>query len=70
MSTKTNVSWGTGPGFLGALALLLIFLKLWGKIDWSWWWILAPIWMPTAFIGAMILIFLIIWGIIKLWKKA
>jgi predicted tellurium resistance membrane protein TerC len=35
-----------GIGFLGALALLFIALKLTGHITWSWWWVLAPIWIP------------------------
>jgi hypothetical protein len=29
-------------GFLGLLTLLFIGLKLAGKIDWSWWWVLSP----------------------------
>jgi hypothetical protein len=38
-----------GINFLGALALLFIALKLTHTIDWSWWWITAPLWMPLAF---------------------
>ena len=33
-----------GIGFFGALAILFIGLKLADKIDWSWWWVLSPIW--------------------------
>ena len=43
-----------GIGFTGALALIFIALKLLGKIDWSWWWVLAPIWIPAA-IGIVII---------------
>ena len=35
-----------GIGFGGVLAVLFIGLKLGGIIDWSWWWILAPLWLP------------------------
>jgi len=35
-----------GIGFFGVLAILFIGLKLTGFIDWSWWWVLAPIWGP------------------------
>lgn len=38
-----------GIGFLGALTLLFIGLKLTNYIDWSWWWILSPIWGVFAF---------------------
>jgi hypothetical protein len=40
-----NNSW-----FLPALALLFIALKLTGYITWSWWWVLAPLWI-TALLG-------------------
>lgn len=34
--------------YLGHLSILFIALKLTHYIDWSWWWVLGPIWMPTA----------------------
>lgn len=37
-------------GFLDMLAIVFIVLKLTGTIAWSWWWVLAPIWMPIALI--------------------
>lgn len=36
-----------GIGFGGALVLLLVGLKLAGIIDWSWWWVFAPFWIPV-----------------------
>lgn len=47
-----------GFGFLDALAILFIALKLLGYITWSWWWVLSPIWIPAAFalvIGIIVL---------------
>ena len=35
-------------GFPYALALMFIVLKLVGEIDWSWWWVLSPIWISWA----------------------
>jgi phosphoglycerol transferase MdoB-like AlkP superfamily enzyme len=36
-------------GWFGpALLLLFIALKLCGVITWSWWWVLAPGWLPIA----------------------
>lgn len=35
----------TGIGFTGLLHILFIALKLTGFIDWSWLWVLAPIWI-------------------------
>jgi hypothetical protein len=34
--------------FFYGLALLFIGLKLTGYIAWSWWWVLAPIWLPIT----------------------
>lgn len=39
---------GGGIGLTGVLAVVFIVLKLIGVIDWSWWWVLAPIWIPWA----------------------
>lgn len=32
-------------GFTGLLALLFVALKLTDYIDWSWWWVLSPLWI-------------------------
>jgi hypothetical protein len=46
-----------GIGFLGMLTILFIAFKLLNIIDWSWIWVLAPIWIPAA----LAIIILIIW---------
>lgn len=61
MSAKTEINVG-GGGFLGLLAVLFIGLKLTGYIDWSWWWVLAPIWGPLAFVVSLIIIGLASYG--------
>lgn len=38
-----------------SLTWIFIILKLFDKIDWSWWWVLSPIWIGLA-IGALIAI--------------
>lgn len=37
-------------GFTSLLAILFIAFKLSHIIDWSWWWVLAPIWIPIALV--------------------
>lgn len=49
----SNTSNG-GIGFVGVLTIVFIILKLLDKIDWSWWWVLSPIWISTA-VGILIL---------------
>ena len=53
---------GTGGiGFGGLLAILFIALKLTGYIDWSWIWVLAPLWIPLAIVtGLFVLILLVV----------
>jgi hypothetical protein len=43
------------------LSVAFIVLKLCNVIDWSWWWVLAPIWIPIA----LVIILLIIKGILN-----
>lgn len=47
MSNNSSNS-GAGIGFCGLLAIVFIVLKLIGKIDWSWLWVLSPLWIPIA----------------------
>ena len=35
-----------GIGLAGLLTVLFVGLKLTHYIDWSWWWVLAPLWLP------------------------
>jgi hypothetical protein len=46
MSTKSNS--GTGLSLSAVLFIVFLVLKLTGNIDWSWWWITSPLWIPFA----------------------
>jgi len=52
-----------GIGFCGVLTIVFIILKLCDVIDWSWIWVLAPIWIPTAIGLCMVIIPVIAVGI-------
>ena len=45
----------SGIGFTGLLTIVFIVLKLIGKIDWSWWWVLSPVWIMASVIIAIII---------------
>lgn len=45
-----------GIGFAGLLTIVFIVLKLLGKIDWSWWWVLSPIWISILLVVAAVVI--------------
>lgn len=55
MAEKTAKS-GGGIGFCGLLTVAFIVLKLTDHIDWSWWWVLAPIWIPIALLLGVALV--------------
>jgi len=38
----------TGTKLPEVLFLIFLILKLTGNIDWSWWWVTSPVWIPIA----------------------
>lgn len=51
-------------GFTGALTILFIALKLCNVINWSWVWVLSPIW-----IDAIIIVLAIVISVITSFKE-
>ena len=49
-----------GIGFVGVLQITFVVLKLCKVIDWSWWWVLSPIWISTALTILVVLIGIIV----------
>jgi hypothetical protein len=57
----------SGIGIPGVLFLVFLVLKLTGNIDWSWWWVTAPIWIPIIVAIAILLILVIVFiGLLSL----
>ena len=56
MADKKTASGGIG--LLGFLALIFITLKLMNYINWSWWWVLAPLWIQFV----LVIIVLVVTG--------
>lgn len=52
-STTASIS---GIGFTGLLTIVFIVLKLTNVINWSWLWVLSPVWIEIALVIAIILI--------------
>ena len=60
MSSETKVSYSGGIGFTGLLTIVFVILKLLEKIDWSWWWVLSPLWISFLLVLVFFVILLII----------
>lgn len=50
----------SGIGFSGMLTVAFVVLKLTEVINWSWWWVLSPIWISFLLAIFIILIVLIV----------
>ena len=47
---KFNKQTSTSAGLCDILLVVFIVLKLCHVIDWSWWWVLAPFWIPLLLV--------------------
>lgn len=58
-----------GIGFCGLLSIAFIVLRLTNVIDWSWWWVLAPLWIPIALAVVIVIAYVVITYIIDSTKE-
>lgn len=61
---SNNNSSNTGIGFTGVLTIVFITLKLLKIIEWSWWWVLSPIWISTI-LAIVIIIGILVFDKVK-----
>ena len=55
--------------FFGLLTIVFIVLKLLNKIDWSWSWVLSPLFLPVTIIIIGVLIWAVVKGVFKTIKQ-
>lgn len=58
-NNKTTTVRSGGIGFAGVLTIVFIVLKLIGIIEWSWLWVLSPLWIGWILIIVVVAIVLI-----------
>lgn len=56
---------GAGIGFSGLLTIVFITLKLCKVINWSWVWVLSPIWISLIITIVIILITFLVFKILN-----
>ena len=56
-NSNSSGSGSKGLGFTGALQIDFIVLKLLGKINWSWLWVLSPTWISLILAIVIVIIF-------------
>ena len=52
------------------LFIVFLVLKLTNVINWSWWWVTAPLWIPVSIAIVLLLIAIAILGIIAIIELA
>lgn len=58
-----------GIGLDIILFIVFLILKLIGDIDWSWWWVTSPLWIPIAIVIVFIILGTIITGISEIMDR-
>lgn len=58
MSDSTNS--GGGIGICGLLFVAFVVLKLCHVINWSWWWVTAPLWGGAIVALGIVLVLLVV----------
>lgn len=58
--SNKGISWVT------VLTVLFIILKITDKIDWSWWWVLSPLWIS---ISLSVVIFIVVAVIVSIFGR-
>lgn len=56
---QNNNNSSGGLGVCSVLTIVFVVLKLCGLIDWSWLWVLSPIWISIGLVVVVLLIALI-----------
>ena len=68
-SKATATASASGIGFGGLLTIAFIILKLCHVIDWSWLWVLSPLWISVGLTICIMLVFALIAFVVLLFKK-
>jgi len=59
-----------GIGFCGLLAIVFIVLKLCHIIEWSWLWVLSPLWIPFTIVLVILIVILLVMLISMVFDKS
>ena len=68
-NTTTSTNQASRVSFASLLAILFIGLKLTGVINWSWLWVLSPIWIPISIVLAIVITILAFAVLVSFFSK-
>ena len=65
MSNNASSTTTVGVSGLTLLGIAFVVLKLCHVIDWPWFWVISPFWIPVGIGIVVMLSFLIVWLVLK-----
>lgn len=69
MSDNNKYTLNFGGITMRLLGVLFIGLKLTGFIQWSWLWVLAPFWIPSALMFLVLGFIFVLGLVVNFWPK-
>lgn len=66
MSDAKTTTIQVGPGGMTVLTIVFVLLKVYDKIDWSWWWVFSPLWIPAAIVIGIMLLMAVVAGVVAM----
>ena len=68
MSNTSNAGGGISLG--SAVFLVFLVLKLTDNVDWSWWWVTSPLWIPVGVVLTAALVGFLVMFPVELVRQA
>ena len=68
MSDNNSSSAGGGISLCSLVFIVFLVLKLCKVINWSWWWVTSPLWIPLT-LGIVVILIVFIIKLFKILKK-
>jgi len=59
MSKEQQIT-AINSSILTIMFVVFLVLKLTGNIDWSWWWVTSPLWLPIVSIIGLIALIMVV----------
>jgi len=56
MENNNKVTIGCTTPLAVIVFLAFFFAKIYDKIDWSWWWVFSPLWIPLVLMIIVIIV--------------